>query len=95
MPAQSRMAKLEAPRTAAFRERERESTFLGVPIVRNIVFRGLYWGSLVLGNYHMYIHRETERERQCEGAQSSRPSKKLMCALSRLGHGFRVYATDV
>ena len=31
-------------------------TFLGVPITRTIVtivFWGLYWGPLILGNYHM------------------------------------------
>ena len=28
-------------------------TFLGVPIIRIIVFWGLYWGPLILGNYHM------------------------------------------
>ena len=28
-------------------------TFLGVPIIRTIVFWGLYWGPLILGNYHM------------------------------------------
>ena len=26
-------------------------TLLGVPIIRTIVFWGLYWGPLVLGNY--------------------------------------------
>ena len=26
--------------------------FLGVPIIRTIVFWGPYWGSIVLGNYH-------------------------------------------
>ena len=26
--------------------------FLGVPIIRTIVFWGLYWGPLILGNYH-------------------------------------------
>ena len=31
-------------------------TLLGVPIVRIIVFRGLYWGSLILGNYHFIAH---------------------------------------
>ena len=30
--------------------------FLWVPIIRTIVFWGLYWGSLVLGNYHIYIY---------------------------------------
>ena len=28
-------------------------TFLRVPIIRNIVFWGLYWGPLLLGNYHI------------------------------------------
>ena len=28
-------------------------TFLGVPITRTIVFWGLYWGTLILGNDHM------------------------------------------
>ena len=30
-------------------------THLGIPIIRAIVFWGLYWVSLLLGNYHMYI----------------------------------------
>ena len=28
-------------------------TILGVPIIRIIVFGGLYWGPLVLGNYQI------------------------------------------
>ena len=28
-------------------------TILGVPIIRTIVFWGLYWGSLILGNYQV------------------------------------------
>ena len=28
-------------------------TFFGVPIIRIIVFWGLYWGSPILGNYHL------------------------------------------
>ena len=28
-------------------------TILGVSIIRTIVFWGLYWGSLILGNYHV------------------------------------------
>ena len=28
-------------------------TLLGVPIIRVIVFWGLYWGNLILGNYHI------------------------------------------
>ena len=27
-------------------------TLLGVPIIRVIVFLGLYWGPLISGNYH-------------------------------------------
>ena len=33
-------------------------TFFGVPIIRIIVSWGLYWGPLVLGNYHfIYFFR--------------------------------------
>ena len=28
-------------------------TFLGVPIIRIIVFWGLYWGTPILGNYQV------------------------------------------
>ena len=32
-------------------------TILGVPIIRTIVFWGLYWGPLILGMYQMnYLH---------------------------------------
>ena len=29
--------------------------FLGVPIIRTIMFWGLHWGLLILGNYHTYL----------------------------------------
>ena len=29
-------------------------TILGVPIIRTIVYWGLYWGALVLGSYHIH-----------------------------------------
>ena len=29
--------------------------FLGVPIIRTIVYWGLYWGTLILGNYHVVL----------------------------------------
>ena len=29
--------------------------FLGVPLIRTIVFWGLYWGNLILGNYQYKI----------------------------------------
>ena len=32
-------------------------TILGVPIIRILIFRGLYWGPPVLGHYHMHIHK--------------------------------------
>ena len=32
-------------------------TILGVPIIRIIVFWGLYWGSPILGNYHLEVGR--------------------------------------
>ena len=28
-------------------------TFLGVPIIRTIVYWGLYWDTLILGNYYI------------------------------------------
>ena len=31
-------------------------TFLGVPIMRTIVYWGLYWGPLILGRYDIYIY---------------------------------------
>ena len=30
-------------------------TFLGVPILRAIVFWGVYWGPLILGEHHLGI----------------------------------------
>ena len=30
-------------------------TFLGVPIIRIIVYWGVYWGPPILGNYHIDI----------------------------------------
>ena len=34
---------------------EIRGTILGVPIIRTVVFWGLYWGSLTLGNYHILL----------------------------------------
>ena len=33
-------------------------TFLGVPIIKTILFGGLYWGPLILGNYHIFFEVE-------------------------------------
>ena len=30
-------------------------TILGVPIIRTKLFLGLYWGPLILGNYHLEV----------------------------------------
>ena len=30
-------------------------TFFGVPIIRIIIYKGLYWGLFVLGNYHVVL----------------------------------------
>ena len=37
-------------------------TILGVPIIRTIVFWGLYWGTLIWGNYHVGLIRIKSRE---------------------------------
>ena len=34
-------------------------TFMGVPIIRTTVYWGLYWGPLILGNYHIGGYRGT------------------------------------
>ena len=31
-------------------------TFQGVPMIRVVVFGGIYWGPAILGNYHMYSY---------------------------------------
>ena len=36
-------------------------TLLGVPVIRTIIFWGLYWGPLILGNYHVEIPRDNRR----------------------------------
>ena len=36
-------------------------TFLGVPIIRILVFRGLYWGPPIWGNYHIYIYIQASK----------------------------------
>ena len=37
------------------------STLLGVPIVRTIIYWGLYWGPLILGNYHVVFGKTRAR----------------------------------
>ena len=31
-------------------------TIFGVPLIRTIVFWGLYWGPPILGNYHILLY---------------------------------------
>ena len=38
------------------------ATFLGVPIIRTVVFWGLFWGPPFLGNYHMYLEGKGDSE---------------------------------
>ena len=33
-------------------------TILGVPIIRTIVFWGLYWGPFILGIYHIGFYKD-------------------------------------
>ena len=40
---------------------------LGGPIIRTIVFWGLYWGPLVLGNYRLRFGAEGCRACHCQG----------------------------
>ena len=32
-------------------------TILGVPMIRTIVYWSLYWGTLILGNYHLILQK--------------------------------------
>ena len=41
-------------------------TILGVPKIRIIVYWGLYWGSFILGNYH--INQKPQLRRSCIAA---------------------------
>ena len=31
-------------------------TILGVPIIRTVIYLGLYWGPPILGNYHVKFY---------------------------------------
>ena len=51
---------------------------MGVHIIRTIVYWGLYWGPLILGNYHIYIYiyiyiRKTLRGYDQEGVLEGSP----------------------
>ena len=45
-------------------------TILGVPLIRTMVFWGLYWGPPNLGNYHMSHNLNSSKSgdiRDCKG----------------------------
>ena len=44
---------------------EIRGTFFGIPIIRTIVFGGLYWGPPILGNYHVNKDHSTLRPSAC------------------------------
>ena len=49
-------------------------TLLGVPIIRTIIFRGLYWGPAILGNYQIfrtYLMDVGPCQGICEGLSTS------------------------
>ena len=64
-------------------------TFLGVPIRRTIVFRGLYWGPLILGNYHfavhLFLHGSSEA---CRAPDSWKYAAMQVTMLPNADHGF-------
>ena len=35
---------------------------MGVPIIRALVFWGLHWGPLILGNYHIGLYGDNGKE---------------------------------
>ena len=61
-----------------------KGTFLGVPIVRTVVLWGLYWGPLILGNYHLKSpFRSYTRNLGPEFWQLFRPSAKTKNAVQQ------------
>ena len=41
-------------------------TALGVPIRRTVIFWGLYWGPLILGNYYICHTEDQKRSHRCQ-----------------------------
>ena len=67
---------------------------IGVPIIRIIVFVGLYWGPLILGNYHLGSRAEgmgvlwkVARNQPPEGSRSYRFPES--CLSIQRGMAFR------
>ena len=57
-------------------------TFLGFPIIRTIVFWGLYWGPLILGNYQIgkaiALHVEVFKGARSRGSKAKCPTTQLV-----------------
>ena len=53
-------------------------TILGVPIIRTIVLWGLYWGSLILGNYQI---------KSKQNVANDSPHKRVNPRLTKTGLG--------
>ena len=53
-------------------------TFLGVPIRRTTVYWGLYWGTLILGNYHI-LHGHRASDRIAEGSTDLGLGNSFVC----------------
>ena len=47
------MKRRDAPRKCIWGFPKIRGTILGVPVIRTMVFWGLYWGPLILANYHI------------------------------------------
>ena len=71
-------------------------TFLGVPIIRTIVFWGLYWGSLILGNYHIPSESCMHSTSETYNLNSSAQMRHKKCqALTQQGKNFRCLPTKL
>ena len=56
--------------------------FLGVHIIRTIVFWGLYWGSPIVGNYHIGVLAPSRFEIP-DLASNDKSRKQLLSALNQ------------
>ena len=67
-------------------------TFLGAPIIRSIKFWGLYWGPLVLGNYHVFPNKthESKPTPLRDPDEMQEIAKRRRASLLDRGLGFRV-----
>ena len=54
------------------------ATFLGVPIIRTIVFWGLVWGPPILGNYHIGLYKAHIGVSKIQGPQDRPQNRGLI-----------------